>query len=140
MPTRFKQILLILGALLYVVSPVDLAPDLIPAVGWLDDLIILGLLLWFLSRVRVDPDRGFGKRPAEPEAQAGSADPYALLGVDRGASPDEIRTAYRHLVAQYHPDKVSHLGREFQEMAHQKLIAIKEAYEMLKGRADSRQG
>ena len=138
MPTRFKQILLILGALLYVVSPVDLAPDLIPAVGWLDDLIILGLLLWFLSRVRVDPDRGFGKRPAEPEAQAGSADPYALLGVDRGASPDEIRTAYRHLVAQYHPDKVSHLGREFQEMAHQKLIAIKEAYEMLKGRADSR--
>ena len=140
MSTRSKQILLILGALLYVVSPVDLAPDLIPAVGWLDDLIVLGLLLWFLSRVRVDPDRGFGKRPAEPEAQAGSADPYALLGVDRGASPDEIRTAYRHLVAQYHPDKVSHLGREFQEMAHQKLIAIKEAYEMLKGRADSRQG
>ena len=138
MPTRFKQILLILGALLYVVSPVDLAPDLIPAVGWLDDLIVLGLLLWFLSRVRVDPDRGFGKRPAEPEAQAGSADPYALLGVDRGASPDEIRTAYRHLVAQYHPDKVSHLGREFQEMAHQKLIAIKEAYEMVMGRADSR--
>ncbi|MEE8282037.1 MAG: DnaJ domain-containing protein [candidate division NC10 bacterium] len=138
MPTRFKQILLILGALLYVVSPVDLAPDLIPAVGWLDDLIVLGLLLWFLSRVRVDPDRGFGKRPAEPEAQAGSADPYALLGVDRGASQDEIRTAYRHLVAQYHPDKVSHLGREFQEMAHQKLIAIKEAYEMVMGRADSR--
>ncbi|MEE9137917.1 MAG: DnaJ domain-containing protein, partial [candidate division NC10 bacterium] len=97
-------------------------------------------LLWFLSGVRVDPGRVFGKRPAEPEAQAGSADPYALLGVDRGASPDEIRTAYRHLVAQYHPDKVSHLGREFQEMAHQKLIAIKEAYEMVKGRADSRQG
>ncbi len=140
MPTRFKQILLILGALLYVVSPVDLAPDLIPAVGWLDDLIVLGLLFWFLSRVRVDPDRVFGKRPAEPETQAGSADPYALLGVDRGASPDEIRTAYRRLVTQYHPDKVSHLGREFQEMAHQKLIAIKEAYEMLKGRADSRQG
>ncbi len=140
MPTRFKQILLILGALLYVVSPVDLAPDLIPAVGWLDDLIVLGLLFWFLSGIRLDPSRGFGRRTAEPEAQAGSTDPYALLGVDRGASPDEIRTAYRHLVAQYHPDKVSHLGREFQEMAHQKLIAIKEAYEMLKGRADSRQG
>jgi hypothetical protein len=140
MSTRSKQILLILGALLYVVSPVDLAPDLIPAEGWLDDLIVLGLLCWFLSWIRVNPGRGFGRRPAEPEAQAGSADPYALLGVDRGASPDEIRTAYRHLVAQYHPDKVSHLGREFQEMAHQKLIAIKEAYEMLKGRADSRQG
>jgi hypothetical protein len=138
MPTRFKQILLILGALLYVVSPVDLAPDLIPAVGWLDDLIILGLLFWFLSGIRLDPGRGFGRPAAEPEAQAGSTDPYALLEVDRGASPDEIHTAYRRLVAQYHPDKVSHLGREFQEMAHEKLIAIKQAYEMVMGRADSR--
>ncbi|MFQ5962478.1 MAG: YkvA family protein, partial [Candidatus Methylomirabilales bacterium] len=48
MPPRLKQILMILGALLYVVSPVDLAPDLVPAVGWLDDLIVIGLLLWFL--------------------------------------------------------------------------------------------
>lgn len=138
MSTRFIQILLILGALLYVVSPVDLAPDLIPGVGWLDDLIVLGLLFWLLSGIRLNPGRGFGRRTAEPEAQAGSTDPYALLGVDRGASPDEIRTAYRRLVAQYHPDKVSHLGREFQEMAHQKLIAIKQAYEMVMGRADSR--
>ncbi|MFQ5802149.1 MAG: DnaJ domain-containing protein [Candidatus Methylomirabilales bacterium] len=139
MPTRFKQILLILGALLYVVSPVDLAPDLIPAVGWLDDLIVLGLLFWFLSGFRLDAGRVFGRRAAEPEAPAGSTDPYALLGVDRGASPDEVRTAYRRLVAQYHPDKVSHLGREFQDMAHQKLIDIKQAYETLIGRADSRQ-
>jgi DnaJ like chaperone protein len=138
MPTRFKQLLLILGALLYVVSPVDLAPDLIPAVGWLDDLIVLGLLFWFLSGIRLDPGRGFGRGEAEPEAQAGSTDPYALLEVDRGASPDEIRTAYRRLIAQYHPDKVSHLGQEFQEMAHEKLIAIKQAYEMVMGRADSR--
>ena len=138
MPTRLKQLLLILGTLLYIVSPVDLSPDLIPGLGWLDDLIVLGLLVWFLSGFRLDPGRVFGGRAAQPDAQAGSGDPYALLGVDRGASPDEIRSAYRRLVAQYHPDKVSHLGREFQEMAHQKLIAIQQAYEMLTGRADAK--
>lgn len=140
MTARFKQILLILGALLYILSPIDLAPDLLPAVGWLDDLIVLGLVIWFLSGFRLDPGRLFGRRATEPETQADSADPYTLLGVERGASPDEIRTAYRRLVAQYHPDKVSHLGREFQEMAHQKLIAIKQAYEVLMGRANAKQG
>jgi hypothetical protein len=140
MSTRFKQICLIVAALLYLVSPVDLAPDLVPVVGWLDDLIVLGLLVWFLSGFRPDPGRLFGRPAAEPGAQAGSVDPYATLGVARGASPDEIRTAYRRLVAQYHPDKVSHLGREFQEMAHQKVIAIKQAYESLMGRVDPKQG
>lgn len=138
MPPRLKQILMILGALLYVVSPIDLAPDLVPAVGWLDDLIVVGLLLWFLSGSGWTPWGGAQRGSAGEKAETASADPYATLGVKRGASQDEIRTAYRQLVAQYHPDKVSHLGKEFQEMAHQKLIAIQEAYEALTGRANAR--
>ncbi|MFQ5655937.1 MAG: DnaJ domain-containing protein [Candidatus Methylomirabilales bacterium] len=139
MSSLVKQILIILGSLLYILSPVDLAPDLIPALGWLDDLIVLGFLLWFLSGVRLDPGKVFGRQaPEPPQPHAGPTDPYSLLGVPRGASPDEVRTAYRRLVAQYHPDKVSHLGREFQEMAHHKLIAIQKAYEVLVGRADTK--
>lgn len=138
MPPRLKQILLILAALLYVVSPVDLAPDLVPAVGWLDDLIVIGLLLWFLSGGGWAPWGGARGGTAEQKGETSSADPYTTLGIARGASRDEIRSAYRRLVAQYHPDKVSHLGKEFQEIAHQKLIAIQQAYELVMPRANAK--
>jgi len=137
MAARLKQILTILAALVYILSPVDLVPDLMPPLGWLDDLIVLGLLVWFLLTMRQEPRRGSGGRTGERKRAGESPDPHTLLGVDRGASADEIRAAYRRLVAQYHPDKVSHLGQEFQDMAHQKLIAIQQAYEALMGRADA---
>ena len=37
-------------AVLYVLSPLDLLPDIIPVVGWVDDLIVAGglLLLFFV--------------------------------------------------------------------------------------------
>lgn len=57
--------------------------------------------------------------------------PYEVLGIPSGASKDEIRSAYRSLVAKYHPDKVAHLGHEFQAIAREKAIVINEAFEML---------
>ena len=42
---------LALLALLYVVWPFDLIPDVIPVLGWLDDLAIGPLLMWAASRM-----------------------------------------------------------------------------------------
>ncbi|HKI49497.1 MAG TPA: YkvA family protein, partial [Desulfobacteria bacterium] len=41
------KVLLVLG-LAYLVSPYDLFPDFFVGVGWLDDLVLLGLLWWYL--------------------------------------------------------------------------------------------
>lgn len=138
MVAPLRQIFLIIGALLYILSPVDLIPDVLLGLGWLDDLLVLGLLLWILSGLRQHPGEPFRwwrkARPRRAEPQ----DPYTILEVERHATQEEIRAAYRRAVAQYHPDKVSHLGQELQELAHQKLIAIQQAYDHLMGRRNGR--
>lgn len=42
------QFLYVLLALLYVVWPIDLVPDLIPIIGWIDDLVALGYVGYVL--------------------------------------------------------------------------------------------
>ena len=57
---------------------------------------------------------------------------YAILGLEPGADFAEIKKAYRKLSMQYHPDKVGHLGQEFQEIAEQKMKEINMAYDYFK--------
>jgi len=145
-----RRFLPILIALLYVISPVDAIPDLVPGLGWLDDLIVLGILAWVLiarQRGRSPWDvfqgrggggwtrRSSGPRPEDLTADFSTMDPYALLDVSPSASPEEIKTAYKRAVARYHPDKVAHLGQEFQALAHKKLLAIQQAYEILQSQS-----
>lgn len=54
-------------------------------------------------------------------------DYYEILGVDRNASKDELKSAYRKLAKQYHPD-----ANPGDEEAEQKFKEIGEAYEALK--------
>jgi hypothetical protein len=143
-----RRILAILAAVAYVISPVDVVPDFIPGFGWLDDLFVIGALFWYLgSRRRGLPfwdlfrhrmGGSFSPPPGETRADDlggdfSRMDPYALLELSPRASPEEIRAAYKRAVARYHPDKVAHLGTEFQDLAHQKMLAIQQAYETLLG-------
>jgi hypothetical protein len=142
--------------LLYILSPIDGIPDVIPLLGWLDDTFMVGLMAYYLrykrlpnfiyrlgrlffknksagSSTRSNPSSGrdnaetsrSGKDPGK------SREPHEILGVTPDASLDEIQVAYRAAAQQYHPDKVAHLGDEFQALAQEKFVQIQEAYNFL---------
>ncbi len=135
----------IIVGLVYLLSRIDLIPDVVFPWGWIDDGIVLMLIYRRLARMarsgRADPGGGFDRaqRPeqegrgdsAAGSASAGAPDPYRVLGLKPPSSPQEIRATYLKLANQYHPDKVAHLGREFQELAEKRFKEIQEAYQRL---------
>jgi len=148
---NFWRILVLVFLLVYIFSPVDLLPDIFPITGWLDDAFLLGVVLYYLRKGRLpaflswlggssgsrrQARNKFDQQGADRETQndPGTQDPHELLGLKPGAGPDEIHAAYRRAVQMYHPDKVSHLGAEFQELAARKFVAIQAAYEKLMGK------
>jgi len=56
---------------------------------------------------------------------------YKILEIDKTATDTEIKKAYRKMVKKYHPDKVMHLGKEYQKGAKEKFRQVQEAYEQL---------
>jgi len=64
---------------------------------------------------------------------------YALLEIAPNAPADEVKRAFRAQIAKYNPDKVQHLGKEFQAMAADRAAELTEAYRILsdeRSRAD----
>ena len=59
---------------------------------------------------------------------------YAILGVSRDDPDDAIKSRYRKLVMEYHPDKVISKGlpEEFIRFAEEKFRDIQQAYDEIK--------
>jgi len=57
---------------------------------------------------------------------------YTILETVPAASNDEIKKAYRKMATKYHPDKVTHLGEDFQKFAEEKFKKVSEAYQQIK--------
>ncbi len=57
---------------------------------------------------------------------------YAVLEVDAKATDEEVKKAYRRMVVKHHPDKVAHLGEQFQKDAAEKFKKVQEAWERVK--------
>ena len=69
---------------------------------------------------------------------AAKRNPYEVLGVTTNIGNDELKSHYRRLVAENHPDKLMARGvpKEFIAIATEKVAAINEAYgQIAKGRA-----
>jgi uncharacterized membrane protein YkvA (DUF1232 family) len=134
---RFWPLLL---GLIYLAIPLDVVPDALLGLGWTDDLILLLLAYWFTKRMlsgRYRQTRGDGYNNAGQGESGVASDseknPYEILGVSKNATKEEIRSAYRKQARRYHPDRVSHLGEEFQQLAKAKFQEIQQAYEILLG-------
>lgn len=56
-------------------------------------------------------------------------DPYAVLGVGRNATEDEIKKAYRALSRKYHPD--ANVNNPNKEKAEEKFKEIQQAYQQI---------
>ncbi len=172
MSTFFKIILVLLG-LAYLISPVDIIPEIFfPILGWMDDGLVLyciyyliryGQFPWlFFKRNpgtgngrdpsgRYKPETGFQARNNGFSQKTGTKDhkygpgssrssslstksAHEILGVPMGATWEEIQAAYKQQIKKYHPDKLSHLGKEFSDLASKRFLEIQEAFEVLKTR------
>jgi DnaJ like chaperone protein len=57
---------------------------------------------------------------------------YKILEIERNATDEEVKKAYRKMAVKYHPDKVGHLGEEIRKSAEQKFAMVNEAYNKIK--------
>ncbi|MBM2814627.1 MAG: hypothetical protein HW421_1389 [Ignavibacteria bacterium] len=55
-----------------------------------------------------------------------------LLDLSSNATIDEIKSAYKKKIMEYHPDRVASLGAELKELAARKTVEINQAYSFLK--------
>lgn len=62
--------------------------------------------------------------------------PYDVLKISSDASKVEIKTAYRSLISDCHPDRVIHEGETAAKAAHLKFLEIQQAYHELENFRD----
>ncbi len=56
---------------------------------------------------------------------------YKILEINKSATDDEVKKAYRKMVKKYHPDKLRGLGAEHIKGAEEKFRQVQKAYEQI---------
>jgi hypothetical protein len=77
---------------------------------------------------RSEDDEGSTSSHDGQKQSARKKDCFEILGLRPGASGDEIKSAYRDAIKQYHPDYVVNLGPELREVAERKTKELNAAY------------
>jgi hypothetical protein len=83
-------------------------------------------------------DEDMEEETGEPEK---ASDPQeeifgSVLGLVNPYDMDDVKSAYRTLIAQYHPDKVSRMGDEIRDVAERKAKEINESYDFFRRKYD----
>jgi DnaJ like chaperone protein len=100
------------------------------------DRVVSPRELEYLSRVAAIfgfDERRFDRIRAE-HLGPDEADPYRVLGLDPTTADDKLKTTYRRLVRENHPDRLIAQGlpAEFVDLANQKLARINAAYDEIR--------
>ncbi len=135
-----KIVLITIFAVVYFFSPIDFLPDFIGPIGRTDDLLIAFFLVYLFFfkplindfRYKNNGNSNHKNSKENFSSVEKSFDPYKVLELEKTASQQEIKSAYKKKVSEYHPDKVENLGPELKTLAMEKTIEINKAYEMLK--------
>lgn len=128
-------------------SPIQVAAEF-ARLSTIEERLALLRLIWMVARadgpVTAPEERvireissGLGitsgeQRSTSSEFTREKEDPYATLGIARGASAADIKAAYRKMAKMYHPDRVAHLGADYARLATEKFARITEAYETIR--------
>ena len=57
---------------------------------------------------------------------------YKILEIERSATDEDIKKAYRRMAMKFHPDKVSTLGNDVENAAKEKFQSVSKAYDNIK--------
>jgi DnaJ-domain-containing protein 1 len=100
--------------------------------GWLEFTVIIVCGLFGFMAVNAVMDRR-GLRAGRQGAESDENESWwETLNVDKNASPEQIKTAFRREISKYHPDRVEGLGIELQELADRKAKQVNRAYTLAK--------
>jgi DnaJ-domain-containing protein 1 len=97
------------------------------------DLIVIAICLAvgykFVSSMMSKSDEPAGEHRPEPPNLFQRQPPWHdVLGVSPDATHDQIVSAYRARMSEYHPDNVASLGPDIRALAEQKAKEINAAY------------
>ncbi|MFZ1687428.1 MAG: TerB family tellurite resistance protein [Flavobacteriales bacterium] len=60
-----------------------------------------------------------------------SSSAYEILEIERNATEEEVKKAYRRMAMKHHPDRVGQMGEEVQKAAAEKFKKVQDAYERI---------
>ncbi len=86
----------------------------------------------YLVVPKLDRDSSYNTPPKKPPIPEEVKKGLYLFDLNKNSSLADVKIAYRKCMAEYHPDKVSHLGYDLRKLAEEKTKAYNSAFQIIK--------